>query len=129
LGTIIQNYRIIRGKETAAFEIWIQKVEEDVSSKLVPIFRQNNMMLPERIYAEQGMGGSFCLTKISNFNSLMALSQEHRTPVYDLTPQQLKQTGKVLENNQAKQAEFRQTFADLADKVIGLTSPSYAVSA
>jgi len=129
LGIIVQNFRIIRGKETAAFETWIQKIEQDVSSKLVPILRRNDMLLPERFYAEQGIGSSFCLTKISNFNSLIALSQEHRTPIYDLTAQQLRQTGVVLRNNQAKQAEFRQTFEDLADKLIGLTSAAYAVSA
>lgn len=130
LGIIVQNYRIIRGKETAAFQTWIQKVEEAVSNKLVPILRHNNMMLPATVYTEQGINGSFSLTKISNFNSLIALSQKHRTPVYDLTPEQLKQKGIVLESNQKKQEEFRKTFSDLADKIIALTSTStYAVSA
>ncbi|MBH8563143.1 AAA family ATPase [Nostoc sp. CENA67] len=130
LGIIVQNYRIIRGKETAAFQTWIQKVEEAVSNKLVPILRHNNMMLPAIVYTEQGINGSLTLTKISNFNSLIALSQEHRTPVYDLTPEQLRQTGIVLERNQKKQDEFRKTFSDLADKIIALTSTSnYAVSA
>jgi cellulose biosynthesis protein BcsQ len=128
LGTIIQNYRIIRGKETAAFQTWIQKIEQDVSFKLVPILRQSNMMLPDWVYTEQGIGSSFCLTRISNFNSLIALSQEHRTPIYALTAQQLRQTGVVLEKSQEKQDEFRQTFEDLADKIIALTSPSYAIS-
>jgi cellulose biosynthesis protein BcsQ len=128
LGIIVQNYRIIRGKETAAFETWIRKIEEDVSSKLVPILQKNNMMLPGQVYAEQEIDDNFCLTKISNFNSLIALSQEHQTPIYDLTPEQLRQTGVVLRNNQEKQKEFRKTFSDLADKIIGLTSAAYAVS-
>jgi len=127
LGTIIQNYRIIRGKETAAFQTWIDKIENAVANKLVPILRQNNLMLPDQIYREQGINGNFSLTKIANFNSLIAKSQEHRTPVYDLTPQQLGQTGIVLSADQVKQEEFRKIFSDLADKVIGLTS--YAVSA
>ena len=128
LGIIVQNFRIIRGKETAAFEKWIQKIEQEVSNKLVPSLRQNNMMFPEKVYAEQGMDNSFCLTKIANFNSLIALSQEHRTPIYDLTPQQLEQTGVVLQKSQEKQEEFRKTFSNLADKVIRLTS-AYAISA
>jgi hypothetical protein len=86
------------------------------------------MMLPGQVYAEQEIDDNFCLTKISNFNSLIALSQEHRTPIYDLTPEQLRQTGVVLRNNQEKQKEFRKTFSDLADKIIGLTSAAYAVS-
>lgn len=128
LGTIVQNYRIIRGKETAAFQTWIHRIEQAVANKLKPTLYRNNMLLPEQVYTEQGIESSLTLTKISNFNSLIALSQEHQTPIYDLTPQQLNQTGIVLQNNQSKQEEFRQTFSTLADRVIGLTS-AYAVSA
>jgi cellulose biosynthesis protein BcsQ len=131
LGTIVQNYRIIRGKETTAFQTWIEKIEEAVSDKLVPVLSRNEMMLPNAMYRKQGIQDNFSLAKISNFNSLIALSQENQTPVYELTPQQLKQTGVVLENNQRKQQEFRQTFSDLADKIIALSSeiPAYAISA
>ncbi|MGF1570316.1 MAG: ParA family protein [Nodosilinea sp.] len=131
LGVIVQNYRIIRGKETAAFQTWIEKIEKAVSEKLIPTLRQSNMVLPDQTYRKQGVEDSFTLAKISNFNSLIALSQEHRTPVYDLTPQQLRQQGVVLEKNQRKQEEFRKTFSDLADKIIALSFESsvYAVSA
>ncbi len=128
LGTIVQNFRIIGGKETAAFQTWIEKIEQAVSDKLVPSLRQNNMMLPNQTYNEQGINSSFTLTKISNFNSLIAISQEHQTPIYALTPEQLRQTGVVLRNNQDKQEQFRNTFSDLANKILGLTL-AYAVSA
>ncbi|QSV62582.1 MAG: AAA family ATPase [Dolichospermum sp. DL01] len=127
LGTIVQNYRIIHGRETGAFQIWIKKIENTVADHLLSILRQNNLLLPENAYNEQGMNNSYTLTKISNFNSLIAISQECRTPVYALTPEQLKQRGKVLENNQDKQKEFKTTFSDLADKIIALSS-TYAVS-
>jgi hypothetical protein len=131
LGIVVQNYRIIRGKETAAFQTWIEKIEQAVSGKLIPTLRQSNMMLPSQAYRDRGLKDSLSLAKISNFNSLIALSQEHRTPVYALTPQQLGQTGIVLEQNQKKQEEFRQTFSDLADNIIALSLESsvYAVSA
>lgn len=130
LGTIVQNYRIIRGKETNAFQKWIEKIENAVSGKLVPILNQHNMMLPMQSYRDREIPSTFSLAKISNFNSLIAISQEHGTPVYELTPQQLGQNGIVLENNQRKQEEFRRTFSDLADKIIALSveSPAYAVS-
>ncbi|OAB59336.1 hypothetical protein AY600_19365 [Phormidium willei BDU 130791] len=128
LGIIVQNFRIIRGKETQAFEKWITRIEEDVASKIAPAFKKQGIMLPDIAYQEAEVHKSFCLTKIANFNSLIALSQKHRTPVYDLTPEQLKQRGKVLTQNQKKQEEFRQVFSDLADKVIQLTSEAYAVS-
>jgi cellulose biosynthesis protein BcsQ len=127
LGTIVQNYRIIRGKETRAFQTWIEKIEKTVTTKLKPILEINNLLLPNQTYAEQNMNSSFTVTKISNFNSLIALSQKHCTPVYALTPEQLDQEGIVLKNNQKKQEEFRETFSDLADKIISLSS-TYAVS-
>jgi cellulose biosynthesis protein BcsQ len=131
LGIVVQNYRIIRGKETTAFQTWIEKIEQAVSGKLIPTLRQSNMMLPSQAYQAQKLKDSLSLAKISNFNSLIALSQKHQTPVYDLTPQQLKQKGNVLNKNQKKQEEFRQTFSDLADNIIALSSESsvYAVSA
>ncbi|MEH2415977.1 ParA family protein [Nostoc sp.] len=128
LGTIVQNYRIIRGKETVAFQTWIEKIENTVTHKLLPVLEQNKLLLPKQVYTKQGMNGSFTLTKISNFNSLIAISQEHSTPVYALTPEQLDQKGVVLGANQKKQNEFRKTFSELADKIIALSS-SYAVSA
>jgi len=131
LGTIVQNYRIIGGRETAAFQTWIVKIEQSVSENLVPTLMRSNMMLPSQAYRDQGLSSSLSLAKISNFNSLIALSQDHRTPVYALTPRQLQQKGIVLEANQQKQEEFRKIFSDLADKIITLSSGSlaYAVSA
>ena len=128
LGIVIQNFRIIRGKETAAFETWIQKIEQAVSNQLIPTLAQSGMILPQSLYRDQGINDAFCLTKISNFNSLIAISQEHKTPVYALTAQQLGQSGVVLKANQKKQAEFRTMFEDLATKIIALTSNVYAVS-
>jgi cellulose biosynthesis protein BcsQ len=131
LGTIIQNYRIIHGRETAAaFQDWIERIEQVVAEKLIPSLAKSNMMLSISTYEEQGIEKSLSLAKISDFGILSVLSQQHRTPVYNLTPQQLKQSGKLLDNNQKKQEEFRQTFSDLADKIIALTSasPAYAVS-
>jgi hypothetical protein len=84
-------------------------------------------LLPNQVYAEQGMNVNLTMTKISNFNSLIALSQEHSTSIYALTSEQLKQYGRVLEANQRKQQEFKTTFFNLADKIIALSS-SYAVS-
>ncbi|MFM6151719.1 MAG: hypothetical protein ACKPE3_01780, partial [Sphaerospermopsis kisseleviana] len=105
----------------------IEKIENTVNHKLKPILEINNLLLPNQIYAEQGMNVNLTMTKISNFNSLIALSQEHSTPIYALTSEQLKQYGRVLESNQKKQEEFKTTFSDLADKIIALSS-SYAVS-
>jgi uncharacterized protein with NAD-binding domain and iron-sulfur cluster len=126
LGTIVQNYRIIRGKETTAFQTWIEKIEKIVTDKLTSLER-NNLLLPNEVYTELSINSSSTTTKTYDLNSLIAHSQEQCTPVYALTPAQLKQQDIVLEKTQVKQEEFQAIFCDLGDKIIAL-SLSYAVT-
>ncbi|CAD0229754.1 AAA family ATPase [Planktothrix agardhii 1029] len=128
LGTIIQNnYRIKNDKETRAVQKWVNRIQETVSGRLVPILQTNNMTLPNESYKYEGIQDTFTLAKITYFNSLIGLSQEYQTPVYSLKGDYVNLTGSLLEQNQRKQEEFRETFSNLADKVIELTA-AYAVS-
>jgi cellulose biosynthesis protein BcsQ len=121
LGTVVQNYRIIRQEPAAAFQKWINAIEEAVSTRLVPSLQINNMLLNNQMYNSQGIGSDLCLAKISDFNSLIAKSQEHQTPVFALTSEQIEQSGIVLTDALKAQKPFREAFSKLADRVIGLT--------
>jgi cellulose biosynthesis protein BcsQ len=122
LGIIVQKYRP-RGKSPATgFQNWIDKIEDTVSSKLVPVLSKNGMMLPDHVYNDQGVGPGFCLATIPDFNTLIAKSQEAQTPVFALTPEQIGYTGPVLENTIKSRDNFKQIFSELAGKIIGLTS-------
>ena len=122
LGTIVQNYRIRKGEAAADFQKWIDAIEEAVSTKLVPSLQKNNMLLTDEMYGSQRIKSDFCLAKISAFNSLIAKSQHHKTPVFALTPAQIGQTGTILINTLKAQDKFKITFDKLADKIIGLTA-------
>ena len=95
---------------------------------MIPSLEKNGMMLPKFIYDQNGVPDCCTLVKIPDFNSLIALSQEHQVSVFALTAEQLEWQGKVLDQTQEKQQKFKDIFSDLADKVIGLTSEIYAVS-
>ena len=121
LGTLVQNYRI--AKEPApTLQKWIDAIQEAVSARLVPSLQENRMLLTDKMYAYQGIEHDYCLVKISNFNSLIAKSEENKTPVLALTPDQIGQYGIVLNNTLKAQEKFKTTFDELADKVIGLTA-------
>ena len=121
IGTVIQNYRPRSGEPTRGIRQWIEDIERGTVNALFPALERCGMALPAERYRRMGMD-SYCLAKIPDFNSLIAKSQEHRTPIYDLTDQQINQAGGVLATTQRSQAMFRKTFSDLADKVIELTS-------
>lgn len=126
LGTIMQNFRIIGGKETNAFQRWIREIDRDVANKLVPVLQNNQLLLSDKDYDSQGVKANFCLTKISNFNSLIAISQESQIPVYDLTIEQFPYANHP--EYEKKLNQFKTTFSKLADKIISLTS-THAVCA
>lgn len=126
LGTIVQNYRIRYGKPSAAFKKWIDALKDAIADRLVHSLRESHMMLPEKAYIEQQIESDFCLIKMSDFNSLIAKSQDHQTPVFQLTPEQIGLGGDVLTNTLKAQEIFKDAFSTLADRVIQLTS--YAAS-
>lgn len=131
LGTIIQTHESVRGRQIHSTQSMIQMLEKSISVDLFPILQQSGMILPEHLYKRQGIGDGFLLAEVPNVATLISLSWLHRTSIYDLTPQMFGQRGVVLETYQRKQEEFRQTFSNLADKIIALSSESsaYAVSA
>ncbi len=122
LGIVVQNYRPRGGAPAAGFQRWIDEINEIVSSKLVSELRKIGMMLPDQVYGVENMGAASCLATIPDFNTLIAKSQDHQTPVFALTAEQIGQSGTVLENTLKSRDNFRQIFSELADKIIRLTT-------
>ncbi len=63
---------------------------------------------------------------MSDFNSIIARSQNFQIPVFALTKEQIQQEGKhygkVLESTLKAQNTFKDAFSNLADRIINLTS-------
>lgn len=121
LGTIVQNYRPRGGSPASAFQTWIDRINESVSGELFPELTKIGMALGQSMYETHKVNG-FCLAKIPDFNSLIAKSQEHQTPVYALTPQQLRQGGAVLATTVKSRDQFREIFSGMADKIVSLVA-------
>lgn len=135
LGTIIQNFRVREGNPTAAFRQWIEEIKEGVQSKLVPVLSKNDMLLSDELYQKASLIGSGVtlrplffdeiasqpIIQLSDFNSLIACSQEHQAPVFNLTDDQLKTTGIALDNQKESMKQFETLFSDGADRIITLT--------
>ena len=121
LGTIIQNYRIKNKKPSAAFQKWMDDIENAIKCRLYPELKRENMVFPEQIYFRNKIEDDFCLIQMSDFNSLIAISQECQTPVFALSRDEIGQAGNVLENTLRSQEKFKESFSELADKIINLT--------
>lgn len=124
LGTIIQRYRPRRGKATIGFQTWIDQINLKVREELAPALNRHGVMLPDATYLAAGVDPSvgYCMAEIADFNSLITASQNHRTPVFDLTKSMLGHAGVVLDQDLEKRDEFRKTFSEFADRVLALAT-------
>ena len=140
LGTIIQNYRVRQDNPTAAFRQWIEEIKSGVETRLIPALRDNDMLLSNELYQEAHKIGSdptqfdFLvknvvydsvisqpILQLSDFNTLIALSQKHKAPVFDLSDDQLEKSGYVLETMRKSMKDFQVLFSDGAERIITLT--------
>lgn len=128
MGTIIQRYRLRKGARTEGFQKWIDTINDRIAKQFVPILEPLKMLLPQEKYAQiPELLPNLCLAQIADFNTLIAKSQEHQTPVFALTDTQLGHIGIVLAEDQRKRAEFYEVFEALAERILRLTDDASSI--
>lgn len=119
LGTVIQKYRLRESKTPSkAFQKWIEEIEENVRTRLLPALAEGGLLLPQAVYVAAGVEPTKPLIQMSDYNSLIALSQQHKAPIFGLTDEQLGQTGVVLEITKKSMKQFRELYSEGADRII-----------
>lgn len=122
LGVLVQRFRMKNQKPTQAFQKYFEKLDKVVKSVLVPALEAESIMLSDIDYEEVGMGDSYQLAQIQDFNTLIADSQEVRKPVFALTKDDLGSKGFVWETQQENIERFKGQFDELAFRIEKLTS-------
>ena len=121
LGTVIQKYRLRqKGVPSAAFQQWINEINRGVKEKLLPVLKANKMALDDNVYKKCGIEPGGPILQMSDFNSLIALSQKHQSPVFALKDEQIEQTGIVLARTKKSMDNFKELFEEAADTILRL---------
>lgn len=121
IGAVIQKYRPRRGKASKAFQRWIDELVDGLKSTLLPALERAGMFDPKDFEQRLGQPASKALLEVADFNSLIAMSQEHQVPIFALTPEQSGQKGVIWAQIEESMSAFRASFEECADKVIALT--------
>jgi chromosome partitioning protein len=128
LGTIQQRYRPRNERPSKSFQTWIDKIGKAISEKLVPALEKIGCVI-EKEKIQKALHGAnlepYDLAHVSDFNSLIAISQQLSKPIFALTDIEIKDTGKVFGHAEKTMIESRDNFdaifADLGKRVIELT--------
>ena len=118
IGIISQRYRPRVGNPSASFQEWIDRIKENVDSKLVPALEKIDMIVSREDYVRAGaLDTPYNLVNIADFNTLIAQSQKHSTPVFALSDAQIERQGVILNTMKANRDDFRNTFMSFAKVV------------
>jgi chromosome partitioning protein len=121
IGMISQKFRPRLGKPAEAFKNWIDQIVSRVDTNLLPQLIKSDMVIDrKRLKSVLKTPPHVELAQISDFNSLIARSQECSTAVFALTEAQLKAAGAVLEGFKESRDAFGKAFAKLAERVEAL---------
>ena len=129
LGVIEQNYRPRRSKDgddkntpAKEFSRWMDEIRYVTNNILVPELKKKNLVIDEQKFLSVVKEYKpYDLAFISDFNSLIAFSQKHNMPVFELTEKEIKRSGAVLDGMLENVEKFKKTFERLAEVVIALT--------
>lgn len=117
-GIISQRYRPRLGNPAYSFQQWIDTIKKTVLTEFVPALNAQGMVLSVKDFnASAPADTPYNLVNIADFNSLIAQSQKHSTPVFALTDQQIEQVGVILETMKKSRDEFAKCFDTLANSV------------
>src|SRR3984893_11346623 len=98
-GIISQRYRPRLGNPARSFQEWIDIIKETVLQEFVPSLSPSGMCITEAEFTASSPADTpYNLANIADFNSLIAQSQKHNTPVFALSDKQLEQAGVILQN-------------------------------
>lgn len=121
IGAIVQKYRPRKGSASKAFQHWIDRLVVGLEKELVPALVGAKLLNSADFKARTGLDPWTPIMEVADFNSLIALSQEHQTPVYALS-QEVVGTGAVWDQAKANMDTFRDGFGKCAERVIALTA-------
>ena len=121
LGAVVQKYRPRNQKASKAFQHWIDQLVAGLRDELVPALESASMIDSKAYEKKIGAAPWTPLLEVPDFNSLIALSQEHQLPVYSLEEKHIGR-GAVLDQARENMELFRRAFSDCADRVIKLTA-------
>ena len=86
IGAVIQKYRPRSGKASKAFQHWIDQLVAGLKDELIPSLEKAELLNSAKYKSKIGIDPWIPIMEVADFNSLIALSQEHQIPVYALTP-------------------------------------------
>ena len=125
LGYTINDFNLSKGQPTKAFAELMDKIANIIDEDLIPNLEKEGMLLAPDKYSSVSLLNEkltsmrplnqYCIAEISNFNKLIAISNEKSIPIYEL------KTSLLQPSQQRTLNWFHMLFGIITQKIIKLT--------
>ncbi len=120
IGALIQRFNIRKGKAAKPYRENIQEIKNTIKDKLVPAFKLNGMMAPDKSYEQSGLIPEYCLAEIPDFQGLLPKASEAGVPVFALNDDEIHETGPIKVGMIERRDTFNELFTEIAEKIISV---------
>ncbi len=117
LGTLVQRFNIRNGRAAKPYRDNIDEINDTVTNVLLPIFMKSGMALSTKQYGTALIEGKYCLSQIPDFQGLLPKSHDVGVPIFDITDEEINETGPVLDGLIEKRRVFKEQFEILSANV------------
>lgn len=122
LGSVIQRFNVRRGKAARPYRDNIVEIKQKIINDLKPALRHAGMLLSDDKYGVPLIKNGLCLSEISDFQGVLPKSLSAGVPVFELTDDEIGETGPILSQMKNNRDRFNSLFNDFVVEVRRLTA-------
>lgn len=119
-GTFIQRFNVRNGRAAKPYRDNIEEIRARVVAELLPALSKADMTFEAGQYSEQLKAKGYCLDEIPDFGGLLPKANTAGVPVFELTEEEIGETGPVLDGMRTKRDQLRAQFAGVAAEIASL---------
>ncbi|MEP6933808.1 MAG: ParA family protein [Nitrospirota bacterium] len=116
-GSFIQRFNIRNGRAAKPYRDNIAEIKTRIANDLVPALNEPGMTFPIDTYSAALRANLFCLAEIPDFGGLLPKAYSAGVPVFELTDNEIAETGPILEGMRSKRSQLRTQFEDVANEL------------
>jgi cellulose biosynthesis protein BcsQ len=116
IGSLVQRFNIRNGRAARPYRDNIEEIKAKISNGFLDALSMEGMTLGP---AEYGVIATdkYCLGEIPDFQGLLPKSNDVGVPIFEITDEEIKETGPILANAIERRDRFRAQFQDIAGKL------------
>ncbi|MCP6758344.1 MAG: ParA family protein [Fischerella sp. CENA71] len=122
IGSLIQRFNVRNGRAARPYRDNIEEIKNKIKGDFINAISKVGMTLSSEQYTNDFIESGYCLDEIPDFQGLLPKSHQAGVPVFELSREEINETGNVLDRMIISRDNFNNKFKLIGKKLINLLS-------